>query len=70
MSTTTTHINVRGMTCDHCAAAVRSELSALDDVSDVRVDLDSGEVTVVAARPLDPAEVDAAVDEAGYEVVR
>lgn len=60
---------VKGMTCSHCVAAVTKELSKLDGVSGVEVDLASGRVTVETARPLASDAVAAAVDEAGYEVV-
>jgi copper chaperone len=59
---------VTGMTCDHCAHAVTTELSGLDSVTKVDVDLTSGQVLVVSDGPLDDAAVRAAVDEAGYEV--
>ena len=67
MSTTTT-FTVTGMTCAHCVAAVKGEVSKLDHVHDVDVDLDSGAVTVHSDGPIDPAAFAAAVDEAGYEV--
>ena len=60
---------VSGMTCGHCVGAVTQEVGALEGVSDVRVDLATGEVAVVSERPLDRASVAAAVDEAGYELV-
>jgi copper chaperone len=41
-------INVVGMTCEHCAKAVRTEISGLPGVTDVDVDVASGRVTVVA----------------------
>jgi copper chaperone len=59
---------VTGMTCDHCAAAVREEVGKIDGVSQVDVELASGLVTVESEAPLDPAAVATAVDEAGYEV--
>jgi len=65
---TTTSYTVTGMTCDHCAAAVRDEVGKVDGVSRVDVDLAGGVVTVESVSPLDPAAVAAAVDEAGYEV--
>lgn len=64
----THQFTVEGMTCDHCVAAVRQELEQLDGVSDVRVELDSGAVRLRSSRPLDAAELAAAVDEAGYQV--
>ncbi len=73
MTTTTTTVHVTGMTCDHCVAAVTEELSALTGVTDVSVALVAGgttPVTVLSEQPLDEAAVAAAVDEAGYELVR
>lgn len=68
MSSTTTTRNVVGMTCDHCVRAVEAEVSALDGVEHVDVDLASGRVTVQSDRPLDDGAFAAAVEEAGYEV--
>lgn len=67
MTTTSTYI-VTGMTCEHCVRSVTEELTKLDGVTDVDVDLASGRVTVAAEQPLDDDAVVAAVDEAGYEV--
>ncbi len=66
---TTQTYSVTGMTCSHCAAAVTEELTTLDGVTAVEVDLVKGgtsTVTVDSAQPLDPALVAQAVDEAGY----
>lgn len=59
---------VDGMTCGHCVSAVTAELSKLDDVTAVMVDLDAGEVSITSTAPLDDQAVHAAVDEAGYEM--
>jgi copper chaperone len=67
MSTTTT-IGVDGMTCGHCVNAVQTEVGKLDGVTDVQVDLSSGQVTIVADREPSAEELQAAVEEAGYEV--
>ncbi len=72
MSETTT-IQVAGMTCGHCVSAVTEELTQLPGVTDVTIDLVAGgtsPVTVTSEQPLDDAAVAAAVDEAGYELVR
>jgi copper chaperone len=61
---------VSGMTCGHCVSAVSGEIGKLPGVTDVAVDLASGAVTVMSEQPLDDAAVGAAVDEAGYELVR
>lgn len=63
---TTTTYTVTGMTCGHCAAAVTQEITALEGVEDVAVDVASGAVTVTSQGPLDEAQVASAVDEAGY----
>jgi copper chaperone len=64
---------VSGMTCQHCANAVTSELSALSGVTDVTIDLvpdGSSTVTVVSSDPLTSDLVAAALDEAGdYTIV-
>jgi copper ion binding protein len=67
MSTTTT-ITVDGMTCGHCVSAVQSEVGKLDGVTDVSVDLTSGQVTIVADAAPDAAALQEAVEEAGFEV--
>jgi copper ion binding protein len=62
-------ITVEGMTCGHCVAAVREELTALDGVQQVNVELDSGVVQIRSDAPLSDEQIRAAVDEAGYSVV-
>ncbi|MGH3519122.1 MAG: heavy-metal-associated domain-containing protein [Haloechinothrix sp.] len=65
--TETTYI-VTGMTCDHCARSVSEEVSGINGVTDVSVDLPTGAVTVSSSDDLDVADVQAAVEEAGYEL--
>ena len=60
---------VAGMSCEHCVRAVSQELGKLPGVERVDVDLEHGVVTVTAGRRLGTADVAAAVDEAGYELV-
>jgi copper ion binding protein len=59
---------VTGMTCSHCVASVTEEISEIDGVTDVAVDLPTGAVTVTSDRPVDAADVRAAVEEAGYQL--
>ena len=59
---------VTGMTCSHCVNAVTDELSQLPGVTDVAVDLQTGQATVTSDEPLSDETVAAAVEEAGYEV--
>ena len=65
MSETVTY-RVPGMHCDHCKAAVADELSAVEGVDSVDVDLET-KLVVVGGERLDDATLRAAIDEAGYE---
>ena len=65
MSFIETH-DVVGMTCDHCARAVRAEVSAIEGVTDVNVDVTSGVVRVTARQPVPTTALRDAVEEAGY----
>ena len=60
--------SVPGMTCGHCEAAVKGEISKLSGVTGVTVDLGT-KVVVVSGADLDQASIFAAVDEAGFEPV-
>ena len=64
-----TTINVSGMTCGHCVSAVTMELSLLATVTEVDVDLESGQVTITSDAALEHAQLATAIDEAGYELV-
>ena len=62
---------VRGMTCDHCVIAVTEEISALEGVIGVDIELvvnGNSRVTVASEHLLDPNLVSTAVDEVGYEL--
>jgi copper chaperone CopZ len=59
---------VIGMTCHHCEMAVTSELSKLDGVTRVVVDVAAGTVITESEHPLDRDDVAAAIDDAGYEL--
>jgi copper chaperone len=65
MSTLT--YSVPGVSCGHCRAAITDEVSTLDGVEAVDVDLETKLVTVTGD-PLDAEAIIAAIDEAGYEV--
>ena len=68
---TTTDYSVAGMTCGHCVHAVREEVSKLDGVTNVKIDLASDgptTVQVTSQQDLSIEQVREAVDEAGYEL--
>lgn len=64
-----TTINVSGMTCGHCVSAVTMELSLLLTVTEVEVNLETGQVTITSDAALEQAQLATAIDEAGYELV-
>ena len=59
---------VEGMSCGHCVNSVTEEVSGVVGVTDVKVDLESKQVTVTGEGRIDDSAVRAAIDEAGYEV--
>jgi len=61
-------IAVTGMTCDHCASAVRAEISKLPGVIDVEVDIAAGTVRITGDPLPGDTPLRAAVEEAGYEL--
>lgn len=67
MATETITYTVPGMSCGHCRAAVTEEVTEVDGVEQVDVDLQTKRVTISGAG-LDDAKLRAAIDEAGYEV--
>jgi copper chaperone CopZ len=71
-STAGTTLLVQGMTCAHCVASVTEELTELDGVEGVTIDLVVGgasAVTVSTSTPVSDEALRSAVQEAGYEVV-
>ena len=65
---TTATFTVTGMTCGHCVSSVTEEVSAVPGVREVEVDLASGQLTVTSDDAVDPALVQGAVEEAGYQL--
>jgi len=65
MSETITY-TVPAIHCAHCAMSIREEVSEVEGVDDVAVDLDT-KVVAVSGEGLDDAALRAAIEEAGYE---
>ena len=59
---------VTGMTCGHCVSSVTEELTRIDGVQTVAVDLPTGKVTITSTTPVSLDDVRTAVAEAGYEL--
>ncbi len=66
---TTATYTVQGMTCGHCVSSVKEEVSEVEGVEAVDVDLAAGSLTVTSAQPVDVAAVRQAVTDAGYQLV-
>ena len=63
-----TQIKIKGMSCNHCVAAVTKALNEIEGIQEVKVDLSKGEATFEEVRPVDMGIVRDAVKKAGYEV--
>lgn len=66
MSATVAVVTVPGISCGHCADAISAEVSKLDGVESVAVDVEEKTVRIVG--DVLPEDIEAAIDEAGYEV--
>ena len=67
---TTTTFLVPGMTCGHCTSAVTDELSKINGVTKVDVDLESKKVNIESDAAVDWQIIVEAIDEAGFEAVK
>lgn len=68
----TINVAVEGMTCGHCVKAVTQEISGLEGVHEVTVDLvveGLSTVTITADNALLSEDLASAVKEAGYSLV-
>lgn len=67
MSQTITY-SVPGISCAHCRGAITAEVSEIEGVETIDVDLDT-KIVRISGTNLDDAALRAAIDEAGYEAV-
>jgi copper chaperone len=58
--------NVPDISCQHCKQAIEEEVSEVEGVASVEVDVQAKTVTVTGE--LDEQAIISAIDEAGYEV--
>ena len=63
----TRSIVVTGMSCEHCAHAVRAEIGKLPGVTEVAVDVPAGKVRITGEQLPGDAALRGAIAEAGYE---
>jgi copper chaperone len=66
MSDTRTY-SVPGIHCGHCAAAIKEEVSSVEGVEGIDVDLDAKVVTI-RGQALSDEALREAIEEAGYAV--
>ncbi len=59
---------VPDVSCEHCVRAITSELSQIDGVEQINVDIPTKIVTVRASDAVSDAAIVAGLSEAGYEV--
>jgi copper chaperone len=59
---------VPDVSCEHCVNAITKELTQIDGVSVVNVDLDSKKVTVVADDSVAEQQIRDGIDEAGFDI--
>jgi copper chaperone len=62
-------IQVKGISCEHCVAAMTKAMNSLSGVSNVQVDLASGRVSYDSAAPIPSEDLARVVKAAGFELV-
>ena len=65
----TTILSVPEISCQHCVNAITKEVSRLQGVRNVQVDLTTKRVSVEASEQVSPAQLVEAINEAGYDDV-
>ncbi|MBE6499564.1 MAG: heavy-metal-associated domain-containing protein [Methanobrevibacter thaueri] len=61
-------IKVVGMHCPSCVKAVELSLQDVDGIEDAKADLDSGITTITMTSDVSDADINEAVEEAGFKV--
>ncbi|MDO5673277.1 MAG: heavy metal-associated domain-containing protein [Actinomycetaceae bacterium] len=64
--------HIAGMTCNNCVNHVTDELSLLDGIEAIEIDLKTNGIskaTIVSTQALSSDAIKDAIDEAGYELV-
>jgi copper chaperone len=65
----TEQFRVPDISCQHCVNAITKEVSSLDGVQRIQVDLNDKIVTVEHAPQVTTAQIVTAINEAGYDEV-
>jgi len=64
-----TKLNVKEVSCSHCASAIKQALLELSGVTGVEVDLKSKTVTVYHDESAEPHSITTTIEEQGYDVM-
>lgn len=64
-----TTVKIKGMTCQHCAMAVKKSLQEVAGVTDIQIDMGKGEAVLEHSQPIDNTMVKTKIEKAGYDVV-
>lgn len=62
-------LEIKGMSCEHCVRAVTQALRDLPGVHEAEVSLERGGARITADDTVSEADLRAAVEEAGYDLV-
>jgi copper chaperone len=61
-------LKIKGMSCNHCVMAVTKALGEIEGISDIKVDLSTGEASFAESGVVDMETVKEKIRKAGYEV--
>ena len=64
-----TKINVSGMTCNHCKQSVTDVVLAIDNVNNVNIDLDSGDV-FISGENIDIEKICQSIEKIGFKIIK
>lgn len=62
-----TIINVDGMSCAHCAKKVQQSIKNIENVKEVKVDLDKKKVIIISTKQLDINNVKKVIEDLDYK---
>ncbi|MBM3618099.1 MAG: heavy-metal-associated domain-containing protein [Alphaproteobacteria bacterium] len=64
-------VKVTGLVCDFCARSIEKTFGKREEVEDVKVDLDAGNIHLVlkAGQKLEEAELKQLITNAGYDMI-
>lgn len=62
-----TIINVDGMSCVHCAKKVQQSIKNIENVKEVKVDLDKKKVIIISTKQLDINNVKKVIEDLDYK---